>query len=41
MPRYNDTNDVIIYPNREESETDRLWRQIDPVLAYAMKRATA
>jgi hypothetical protein len=36
MPRYTGTVDTVTNHNREESETDRMWRQIDPVLYDAM-----
>jgi len=39
MPQYHGAVDPPTNYNREEPETDRMWRQIDPVLYETMKRA--
>lgn len=36
MPRYTDTVDTVTNGDQEETETDHMWRQIDPVLYDAM-----
>jgi hypothetical protein len=41
MVSYKPTIDTANSGDLDETETDRMWRQIDPVLAHAMKRAIA
>ena len=33
------TIDTVDISGHEETETDRMWRQIDPVLYYRVKQA--
>lgn len=39
MPWYSRTINTVDVSDQEETETDRMWRQIDPVLYYRVKRA--
>lgn len=39
MPWYRRTiEDTVESTQHDESETDRMWRQIDPSLAYVMRQ---
>lgn len=39
MPWYASEIDTVDVGDREETETDRMWRQIDPVVHYTVKKA--
>ena len=38
MSWYSRTIDTVDVSDREETETDRMWRQIDPVLYYKIRQ---
>ena len=39
MPRYTHAIDTVDINDQEETETERMWRQIDPQIYYVVKAA--